>query len=459
MQLRRIETPGIAHYAYLLADGGEAALFDPRRDVDEYLAVARELGVRIRYVFETHRHEDFVLGSTHLARLTGALVVNGQHEAFGRGDVRLRSGDALELGALTIRGLHTPGHTKESMSYAVYDESRADDAWGVFTGDTLFFGDTGRTDLMGADRAADNARVLYDSVHEQLSKLGDGTLVLPAHGPGSVCGSGMAALPISSMGQERRHNRVFTLDRDSFARAKASERLPKPPYFERMAELNAKGGVPPRENPDAVALLAPDAFSQQAEGWLLLDTREPEAYIGGHPPGAYSVWLAGLPIFGGWLAPTERPVALLCERDEDIAVACMHLQRIGIDDVRAALPNGFGAWRKSGQPIETSGAITPHELVQRANSMTLIDVRDADEFSSGHIPGAQHVYVGHLEQRIPELRAARADTLVVTCSVGHRAGLAVSILRRAGFSDVRNLLGGMTAWKQLKLPLRRGGES
>ncbi|WP_210425305.1 MBL fold metallo-hydrolase [Spongiibacter thalassae] len=212
-----IETPGIAHYAYLIADGGEAAIVDPRRDIDDYLTAARQLGSRIRYVIETHRQEDFVMGSAHLAERTGAEVANGEHELFGHGDIRLKDGESFSVGKLTVKALHTPGHTPESMCYAVYAPENEQSPWCVFTGDTLFFGTTGRTDLPDAERSVDNAGLLYDSVHNKIAGLGDRALVLPAHGPGSVCGSGMAERPYSTLGDEKGYNEVFTLSREDFA--------------------------------------------------------------------------------------------------------------------------------------------------------------------------------------------------------------------------------------------------
>lgn len=453
MKFRRIETPGIAHYAYLIADGGEAAIVDPRRDVDEYLTVARSLGVRIRYVLETHRQEDFVMGSAHLAARTGAQIVNGTHDCFGHGDLRLAEGESVRLGSLTIKGLHTPGHTPESMSWAVYTDQGARSAWGVFTGDALFFGDTGRTDLPDENRKAENAALLYDMVHEKLAPLGDGTLVLPAHGPGSVCGSGMAELPISTIGAERQYNAVFTMSREDFAARKAGEHLPRPPYFRLMEKVNLQGGIPPRRHPDEVALLGPADFAEASRDRLLIDTREPEGYAGGHIKDAYSIWLGGLPVFGGWVAEADTPIYLVSDRDDDVATAFMHLSRIGMDGVEGALAGGFGSWRKSGRPLVTSGVITPRELSEQRDRVQVLDVRDSDEFAGGHIPGARHMYAGYLEDRLPALELDRERPLAVTCGVGHRAGVAVSMLRRAGFRDVRNLLGGMTAWKALDLPI------
>lgn len=455
MKLERVETPGIAHYAYVLADGTEAAVIDPRRDVADYLAAARRLGASIRWVVETHRQEDFVMGAAHLARVTGARIVNGVHDTFGHGDLRLHDGDEFALGRLTIRALHTPGHTPESLCYAVYAAPDDPAPWCVFTGDALFFGTTGRTDLADADRAAENAARLYDAVHEKLGTLGDTTLIFPAHGPGSVCGSGMAERPFSTIGEEKRYNEVFMLSREAFARRKGGERLPRPPYFRHMERVNLQGGLPPARPPGTVPLLDVERFAQASAGEVIYDTREPEAFAGGHLAGSYSIWLGGLPVFGGWLGDERTPIHLLTDRDADVDVAAEHLARIGIDNVQSALAGGFGSWRKSGRPIETSGVITPRELAEQRDAYQVLDVRDDDEFAGGHIPGAAHLYVGHLRERLGELALDPQRPLAVTCGVGHRAGVAVSVLLQAGFSDVCNLLGGMTAWKNLDLPLER----
>jgi len=456
MKLRRFETPGIAHFAYLLADEGVGVLVDPRRDVDEYLDVAREMGVRVDYVLETHRHEDFVMGSTHLAERTGAKVVNGQHDCFGRGDLRLVDGDTFSVGSLTLEALHTPGHTPESMCWVVRTEETPDQAWGVFTGDTLFFGGTGRSDLPDADRAVENAGRIHDAVHEKLAPLGDATLVLPAHGPGSVCGSGMAARPLSTIGAERRYNPVFLRGREEFAKAKGAERLPRPPYFRRMEELNLRGGRAPWSASE-VPLLSPGQLAERPADATLIDTREPEAYAGAHVPGAYAVWMGGLPIFGGWIASHEDPVYVYTSSPEEIDAALLHLMRIGIDDVRGVLRGGFSSWRGSGRPMASSGAVFPKRLAETRDEVTLLDVREPDEFAGGHIEGARNVYVGHLESKLDELGLEKDAPIVVTCGVGHRAAVGVSVLERAGFRDVRNLLGGMKAWMALDLAVARDG--
>lgn len=453
MKLSRIETPGIAHYAYLIEDGGQAAVVDPRRDVDEYLDAARELSSQINWVIETHRQEDFVMGSSYLARQTDAKIVNGDHELFGHGDMRLKDGDTFNIGELTVRALHTPGHTMESMCYAVYSPQNREQASCVFTGDALFFGTTGRTDLPDADKSVENAALLYDSVHEKLADLGDTTLVLPAHGPGSVCGSGMSERPYSTIGEEKLYNEVFTLDRDAFSKRKGGERMSRPPFFRHMEKVNLQGGLDPMVRSGVTKLIDVKNFADTYQDRLVYDTREPEAYAGGHIKGSHSIWLGGLPVFGGWVGDECSPIYLVTEQQHELDSAAMHLSRIGIDNIQGGLKAGFGSWRGSGNTIERSGAITSQELNEYREQYHVLDVREIDEFDEGHIPGAKHMFVGYLEERLNELELNKSQPIVVNCSIGHRSGLGVSILLRHGFSEVYNLLGGFTAWSRLELPI------
>lgn len=452
MKFQRFETPGLAHYAYLIGDAGEAAIVDPRRDVEVYLRAAQAEGLRIAYVIETHRQEDFVMGAAHLAARAGAKIVNGRHELFGHGDLRLGDGETLRVGGVTLEALHTPGHTPESTSYAVFPAEHERRAWGVFTGDALFFGDTGRTDLSDASRARENAELLYDSVHQKLAPLGDATLVFPAHGAGSVCGSGMADRPFSTIGAERAYNVVFTMDRDAFARKKGDERIPRPPYFRWMEEVNLAGGLAPLGRPEDVPLVGPAALAERSQEALLLDVRSPAAFAGAHIPDSLAVWMDGLPVFGGWLATRNTPLWLVLDRDADVEEAFLHLSRIGMDGVKGALAGGFETWLAAGRPIEHSGVISPRQLSAVRDGLQVLDVRDEDEVAAGRIPGAHHAYVGHLEERLGELRLERDRPVAVACSVGNRASLGVSILLRHGFEDARNLLGGMKAWNALGLP-------
>ena len=394
------------------------------------------------------------MGSAWLAQRTGASIVNGNHELFGHGDMRLNDGESFGFGKLTFKALHTPGHTPESMCYVLYDEGSgdADSAYCIFSGDTLFYGDTGRTDLPDRDKSVENAGVLYDSVHSKLAGLADSALILPAHGPGSVCGSGMAERPYSTLGEEKRYNQVFVLEREAFARQKGGENIPRPPFFRHMEKVNLNGGLAPVVRPGDVRLLDVDAFRKGRADALVFDTRQPEGFAAGHIKDSYSIWLGGLPVFGGWVADESTPIYLLGDREEDIDQAVLHLTRIGLDNIQAGLAGGFGSWRNSGQPLTHAGVITAQELNAERDTFQVLDVREADEFASGHIAGAQHCYVGYLENELSKLDLDATRPVVVTCGVGHRAGLGVSILLRNGYRDVRNLLGGMSAWQALKLP-------
>lgn len=459
MFFARIKTPGIAHCAYVIGDGGEAVVVDPRRDVDEYLRLARENKLTIKYVLETHRQEDFVLGSAEIARITGAKIVNGRHELFGHGDIRLKDGEDFACGKLRFRALHTPGHTPESMSYALFIADSPDRAWGVFTGDTLFIGEAGRTDLPDPKKTGENAGILYDAVHEKLLPLGDQTLLYPAHGSGSVCGGNIAERDESTLGLERGYNPVFTQSRADFVRAKIAERIPRPPYFDVMEKVNLRGGIPLARTFEEVPVLQPKKLASEMGQGVVIDARDPEAFAAGHIPRSYSIWAAGLPVFGGWLAGPSTPVYLVLKEISELEDAVLSLARIGIDNVAGVLAGGFDKWRDEGMPVARSGAVTPSEVQGALGTLRVLDVREDSEFEEeGHIPHASHLYVGYLEKHLRDIEPplAKSERVAVTCSVGHRASLAVSILRREGFEHVDNLLGGMTAWEKLELPTEKG---
>ncbi len=455
MFFQRVKTPGLGHNAYLLGCGdGLAVLVDPRRDVAEYLQLARDNDLRIAYCIETHRQEDFEFGSASVAETTGAKILAGKHPLFGRVDVHLGDGEEFRVGTTRFVALATPGHTPESMSYAVYPKDAGDQCWGVFTGDTLFVGDTGRTDLSDPEKTAENAGLLYDSVHQKLAPLGDQALLLPAHGSGSACGGNISERDESTLGIERATNPVFQKSRADFMAQKDGENLPRPPYFSHMEVVNQKAGRPvPSSLGDHVLL--PEAFQNSAKGGVVIDTRSPEAFAGAHIPGSYNVWLEGLSTFGGWLADEQTKVFLIVEQPEKAPAAIARLARIGIDGVEGVLVNGVEAWREAGLPIEALGTTSASEaaLWNEEGDLTILDVRDDMEWEEKHIPGAQHTFVGHLEKNLPEIPKDRR--IVAHCSVGHRSGLAVSILRRNGFTNVHNMLGGITAWEKLGLPLTR----
>ena len=461
MFFQRIKTPGLAHNAYLLGDKHDAVIVDPRRDVEEYLTLARENDLIIKYVLETHRQEDFVIGSKEIAEKTGAKIVSLDHALFGHSDLRLKDGETLAAGSLIFKALHTPGHTPESTSYAVFLKDIPDRAWGVFTGDALFIGETGRTDLTDPKKTSEHAGVLFDAIHEKIAPLGDQTLLWPAHGSGSVCGGNIADRDESTLGLERSCNPVFTKARAAFIEAKLRERIPRPPYFSLMEKLNLKGGAPVAKKPDGIAMLPAKKFASEIKQGIVLDGREPEAFAGGHIPGSYNVWLEGMAIFGGWLANQTTPVYLVLDSMDQLETAVLSLARLGVDNIAGVLAGGYAAWRDAGQPLASSGTVAPRELADARDKFIVLDVRDDMEFEDeGHIADARHLYVGYVDEHVGRIKDEldRKATIAVVCSVGHRAGLAASILRRNGYPNVTNLLGGMTAWTKLELPTTKGSD-
>lgn len=456
MLFQRIKTPGIAHVAYILAEDGLAAIVDPARDVERYLQVLRCNGLRLRWVLETHRQEDFEMGGASLRNLTKCEIVACDHEYMGHADRRLKDGEAMALGGgMNLRALHTPGHTPESMSFAIAIDAAPDRPWGVFTGDALFIGDTGRTDLPSITKTAENAGLLYDAVHAKILPLGDQALVLPAHGAGSACGGNVADRDHSTIGIERASNAVAVKSRDEFIRHKTAEKLARPPYFRLMERVNLQAGRPFEDVP--VPWMQPQEFADRCREGIVIDARAVEAYVGGHIGGAYSVWLSGMARYGGWITDETSPVYLVADAPTAVREARLSLARIGRDNVAGALAGGFEAWRDAGLPIEKSGTTTPRDVADRLGTIAVLDVRETGEFEEGHIPGARHVFVGHLEEQLSGLGLRKDEPVVATCSVGHRGSLAVSILKRNGYRDACNLLGGMTAWKRLCLPVKEVG--
>jgi hydroxyacylglutathione hydrolase len=454
MFFRRVKTEGLGHNAYVLGCGdGLAVVVDPRRDVGEYLKLARDNNLSINCVFETHRQEDFEFGTRALAELTGARIVTGTHELFGESDVKLADDQEFKVGSTRFVALATPGHTPESMCYAVYPNDTDDKCWGVFTGDSLFVGDTGRTDLTDADKTAENAGLLYDALQRKLPALGDQALVLPAHGAGSACGGNISERDDSTLGIEKKTNPVFGKSRKEFADAKLQEKLPRPPYFRHMEEVNLHGGRAVTAATADPLLLQPRELQKRLKEGVVIDTRSPEAFAGAHIHGSYNIWLDGLSAFGGWMVNHQTHIFLVVERPEQAPQAVKSLARIGIDSVAGVMVKGVQAWREQGLPIERFDTTSAQQCAQwmQANQVQVLDVRDDMEWNEKHISGAHHTFVGYLEEQVPTLPKDAA--LVVHCSVGHRSALACSILRRLGYRRIYNMLGGLTAWEALGLPL------
>lgn len=288
--------------------------------------------------------------------------------------------------------------------------------------------------------------------------LGDHTLLFPAHGAGSACGGNISERDDSTLGIEKGTNPVFSKSRSDFVAHKLAEKMARPPHFRHMEKVNLLPGRP-LERPLAVQVLQPEAFQLRMKEGVVIDTRSPEAFAGAHIPGAYNVWLDGLPAVGSWVANENTRIFLVADGPEAMELAVMSLARIGIDTVEGTLAKGIESWRDQGLPIESISTTSASETADwmQQGRVHVLDVRDEYEWDEKHIPGAVHRFVGHLEDELPQL--AKDSEIVVHCNVGHRSGVAASILKRNGFTRIHNMLGGLTAWEKLGLPLEKPGEA
>lgn len=445
MFLHKLKSEGLAHLSYILGDGTDAVVIDPRRDVDCYVEIAAREGARITRIFETHRNEDYVVGSVELAARTGASIHHGHALDFGYGE-DVREGDCFECGALRLHVLETPGHTPESISLVLTDSHQGDTPVGVFTGDALFVGDVGRTDLVEG-REREMAEALHRSLFDKLLPLGDQALLYPAHGAGSVCGENMADREFSTLGHERAHNPLLQVtDREAFVRRKLAEQHYVPPYFRRMERLN-QCGAPLLHHLPPPPPLTPDAFEARRKGGArVVDLRSAQAFAGTHVPGSLSLPLALLPAYAGYLLGYDEDLLLVADDVATVRDAVARLARMDYTRVVGYLKGGLGEWESSGRAFDSIGAVHAADLDARLGSPTpplLLDVRKLTEYQDRRLRGATHIFLGHLPGRIGELPHDRP--VVTFCGSGQRAIVAASLLRAAGFEPVANAFGSMAA--------------
>ena len=447
MIFERIKSEGIAHNSYMIGSENDAAVIDPRRDCQVYIDLAQQNGLRIKYIFETHRNEDYVIGSVELNHFTGAEIYHGLGLDWKYGNT-LREGQQFQIGKLRLTAIQTPGHTDESMSYVVAELPAGEATVMVFTGDALFVGDVGRTDLYGTEEAPRLASNLYDSIFNKLLPLGDGVILYPAHGAGSVCGMNIVDRDESTLGIERAQGPLLQMSRDEFIKYKVAEKPERPHYFHQMEKYNLEGppllGCLPLPAP-----LTPAEFREEMErGAVVIDTSYPAAFGGAHIKGSYSIWLEGLSVFAGWVLSYDEPILLVLDDQHHLEKAVRYLIRTGYDRIAGYLKGGIEGWYNAGFPVEHLQVLTVHELkakIDRGEQLTILDDRGEDEWNAGHIKGAQHIYVGHIKERIADI--PKDKPVAMFCNVGHRAGLGASILLREGCREVYNVLGSMTAWR------------
>ncbi|MGB9929104.1 MAG: MBL fold metallo-hydrolase [Methanosarcina sp.] len=448
MIFERVKSEGLAHLSYFIGSEGEAVVIDPRRDCQIYADLARKEGMKIKYIFETHRNEDYVIGSLQLKKLTGAEIYHGRGVDFKYGNY-VDEGQSFDFGSLRLSALHTPGHTDESMSYTLADLNSGEHPFMVFTGDALFVGDAGRTDLYGPEEAPRMAANLYDSIFNKILPLGDEVILCPAHGAGSVCGGSISEREHSTLGLERLMNPALQkTEKEEFVKYKLEEEHRFPPYFKKMEEYNLQG-PPLLQCLPVPELLSPEEFKAEMEkGAVVVDTRLPHSFGGAFIKDTYGIWLEGLPAFAGWILPYDTPILLVLEEKEQLETAVRYLVRIGYDNIIGFLNGGISAWYMDALPVDNYNLISVHDLkdkLEKDEPMIILDVRGKEEWEKGHIEEARNIYVGHLEQNLDQV--PETCPIVVYCGTARRSNIAASILKKNGYEKVYNVLGSMTAWK------------
>ncbi|MGE5244282.1 MAG: MBL fold metallo-hydrolase [Betaproteobacteria bacterium] len=465
MVLKQFYLNCLAHASYLIGDERThvAAVVDPQRDVEQYLAFAKEHGLRIEHVFLTHLHADFLAGHLELRDRAGAKIYLGAAARAEYAFTPLHDGDTVEFGRVRLKALETPGHTPESVSILVYDLDRsADRPQAVLTGDTLFVGDVGRPDLRVALgwSARDLGGLLYESLRNKLLPLPDSSLVYPAHGAGSLCGKALSQETVSTIGEQRRVNYALQpMSKEQFVALVTADQPDAPPYFTYDAVLNSK------ERPTLDAALARglrplplDAvLALQGQGAQILDTRDPEEFAAAHLAGSINVGLSGqYATWAGTVLTHERPIVIVADpgRENESAV---RLGRIGFDDVAGYLERGMESLRDRPELMRTTerlSAATAADRLRATDAPIALDVRAPSERAEKFVAGSLHIPLSQLTGHLGDL--PRNRPVLVYCAAGYRSSIAASLLQREGFARVSEMAGGMAAWDAARLPTSGG---
>jgi hydroxyacylglutathione hydrolase len=452
----------LAQASYMIGSEGEAAVVDPRRDVDLYIDEARAEGLRIRYVVETHLHADFVSGHRELALRTGATIVIGAKAGAAFPHRAVRDGEEIRLGRVTLRFLETPGHTPESVSVVVIDADAGCEPRLVLTGDTLFIGDVGRPDLAGAagHTPQQMASLLYDSLHRKLLALPDAVGVYPAHGAGSLCGRHISKETSSTIGNERRTNYALQpMSKEDFVRLATVDLPEVPEYFGRDVAMNREGAPPVLGRPLPPALEPAEVAARSRAGAQLLDIRPAAAFGAGHAPGSWSLGLGGqFASWAGTLLDPQREIVVVAEDEAGVDEATLRLSRVGLENVAGHLARGLASWDAAGLPVATLPQWPIDELRARlledAAELQVLDVRRPPEHAGGHVPGAVNIPLDRLPGESEAIDRSRP--IAVVCASGYRSSAACSLLRRQGFSGpLYNVVGGTSAWVAAGFPTER----
>ncbi|CAZ96747.1 MULTISPECIES: MBL fold metallo-hydrolase [Zobellia] len=459
MKIEQIYTGCLAQGAYYIESKGEVAIIDPLREVEPYIERAEKDGAKIKYIFETHFHADFVSGHVTLSKETGAPIVYGPNANPSFDAIIASDGQVFKLGDISIQVLHTPGHTMESTTYLLKDETGKDHA--IFSGDTLFLGDVGRPDLAqkAADMTQDDlAGLLFDSLRNKIMPLSDDITVYPAHGAGSACGKNMMKETVDTLGNQKRVNYALRADmtKEEFIKEVTDGLLPPPKYFPLNVKMNKEGyeDIADVLNRGTTAL-DPDAFEAMANetGAVVLDVRHQDDFVKGHIPRSIFIGLNGdfAPWVGALIADTEQPLLLVTpEGMEEEAVT--RLSRVGFDATIGILEGGFEAWKKAGKDYDTINSVSAEEAKPQIENkeMPVFDVRKESEYLSEHAVNAENTPLDFINDYMGEF--PKEKTFFVHCAGGYRSVIAESILKSRGIHNFVDIGGGFGAMKNAGIP-------
>lgn len=458
MKVEQLYTNCLAQGAYYIESNGEVAIIDPLRETQSYIEKAKKDNATIKYIFETHFHADFVSGHVDLAKKTGATIVYGPGAETSYDIHSAKDNETFKLGNITIKALHTPGHTLESTTYLLIDENGKDHA--IFSGDTLFLGDVGRPDLaIKSDLTKEDlASMLYESLRNKIMTLADDVIVYPAHGAGSACGKNLSKETVGTIGDQKKTNYALRADmtKAEFVEEVLDGIAPPPQYFAKNAMLN-KTGYDAFETvlKTGNISLSPEDFEAMAnhEEALVLDVRPQSDYIKGHIPNSIFIGLNGqfAPWVGALIKDLKQPILLVVPEGKSKETVT-RLSRVGYDNTLGYLEGGIEAWMSSGKDIDTLESISAETFAEQAKNgdINILDVRKDGEYNSMHLEGAQHFALDFINEQMNEV--SRDKTYYIHCAGGYRSVIAASILKARGFHNLIDVAGGFGAIKKTDLP-------
>ena len=452
MYVKQLYTSCLSEAAYYIESEGEAAIIDPLRDIEEYILLAKERQATIRYIFETHFHADFVSGHIDLSKATGAPIVYGPNTVTSFAIHSATDGEVFKIGKLDLEVLHTPGHTLESTCYLLKDEQGNDHA--IFTGDTLFVGDVGRPDLSSGNMTSKElAGLLYDSLQSKVMPLAGNVIVYPTHGPGSSCGKSLGSETFSTIEEQKQTNYALQPQtKEAFIKA-VTEGLQDPPtYFPINARINREGYESIEEVLEkALTPLSIQAFKEKLEQDVIaVDTRPSTVFVQGFVPGSLSIGLEGR--FAEWagnLLPFNKPIVLVTGPGQE-KESVIRLSRVGLSKIEGFLEGGYEAWTAAGENIDMIIEVESDELAMDIPfdpNLVVVDVRKEVEYADGHVKGALNIPLANLVDPGSLANIEETDNLYVHCASGYRSVIAISLMKREGFHNIRNVIGG---WAKIK---------